>query len=387
VTDPPPPAWVPPVAQPVPPPIPRPLVSAPPPAYNPYLATPPPLSPPRGSSTLVIVLIVVGVLVALVVGLILLFNAFLSSFTSSGSPPSGPVTQPDPVFTPRESTAPPPTAPLGGPGATLTTEHGVSITVETPSCYNFQGPGGPGDVGRSCSVPVDVANDGPEQIKISSSDFVLFLGERQYTPNSGESLFFGVPRSSYLDPANGGLVLLWFDVAVEGGDPTRLEFQRRGAVDTALTVEFAAVPPPSPVDESLGPDTGPLGSTLVTEELVVDGGYAVTVTAVECGLPEAPDQSAALTPDGEFCRVDATVENRTSEEYKVSGVDFKLLIDGTSYTTSSSANRFGIQRRSDWIPPGETDNCVLYFDVPVGTVPTGVRFGSYWGSGVTFLVP
>lgn len=390
MTDPPQPpqAWVPPVAQPVPPPVMTPLLAPPPPGPsnpNPYAPTPPRPSS-GGPSTLVIVLIVVGVLVALIVGLVFLFGSLINSIGSS-SPYDPPVSQPDPVFTPRESTAPPPTAPVGGPDQTLTTEHGVSITVEKPSCVSYaDGQGGASH--RRCSVPVDVANDGLEQIKLSSIDFGLYIGETRYAPNSEDSLFFGVPRSSRLDPANGGLVLLWFDVPVDGAEPTSLEFQRYGVVDTALTVEFsqpsAGAQPAPPVFTG-----APLGSTLqALPTFNNEMGYLeITMHTVECGLTEAPSDEGTLRPDGQFCKVTATVGNQTAGAQKVSGADFTLIVDGKRVTTSSPANRFDGQRRSDFMESGEADECILWFDVPVGAVPTGVSYFTYGGSPADFTVP
>jgi hypothetical protein len=333
------------------------------------------------------VLIVFGSLVILVVLFVVLVRSVLMSF--SFDVPPYPASTPAPQFTPRESTAPPPTAPLGGPGETLTTDHGVSITVETPSCYNLQASGDPKDVQRRCSVPVDVANDGPEQIKLSSADFALFLGETRYLPTSEDSLFFGVPRTSLLDPANGGLVLLWFDVAVDGGVPTRLEFSRYNAIDTALTVEF---PPPSTTigyPETPGPDTGPVGSTLYADPTYhnAPGFMAVTVLSVECGLAEAPQEDGPLEPDGEFCAVTATVGNETDHQQKVSGADFALIGEGSTFSTWSPANRFDGQRRGDFIEPGEVAECILWFDVPAGTAPSAIRYFTYGGSILTFTSP
>lgn len=393
MTDPPEPpvAWVPPVAQPVPPPVRTPLLAPPPPGSNPYApnpyapnpAAPQPPTGGRGPSNLAIVLIVVGVLVGLVVGLVVLFTALVSSI----QPYDPPVSEPEPVFTPRESTAPPPTSPVGGPGDTLTTDHGVSITVETPSCVSY-GNGEGETTHRRCSVPVDMVNDGLEQIKVSSIDFALYLGDARYSPTSEDSLFFGVPRSTRLDPATGGLVLLWFDVAIDGGEPTSLEFQRYGVVDTQLTVEFSQrgpAQPPAQHDEN----TAPLGSTLQVYPSydTADGSLAVTVLTVQCGLPEAPAEDGPIRPEGEFCAVTATVGNGTSESQKVSGADFTLLAGGTRVTTSSPANRFDGQRRSDFVDPGAVIDCTVWFDVPVGTTPTAVRFATYYGDAATFAVP
>ncbi len=291
--------------------------------------------------------------------------------------------QPTPVFTPRDPTAPPATAPQGAAGDTLTTEHGVSITVEAPSCYSFQA-GSPGDVERRCSVPVDVVNDGPEQIKVSASDFDLFFDDTRYTPNAEDSLFFGVPRASWLDPATAGMVLLWFDVALEG-EPTSLVYQRLYSVDTALTVEFVPPPtaaPPPPVSDTVAP----IGSTLEAPVLTEEGVLAVTVHSLECGLAEAPAEDGPITAEGQFCRVEATVQNNLLDTTKVSGADFTLIAGEKRFTTASPANRFDGQRRSAFIEPGGSADCTVWFDVPAGTAPTAVHYVTYWGTGVTFTV-
>lgn len=324
-----------------------------------------------GLASLVLVAVPVGVIVLLLTGVP----------RPAQDPSAG--EQPSPVFTPRESTAPPPTAPAGVAGDTLTTEHGVSITVESPSCYLYQA-GAPGETARRCSVPVEVVNDGPEQIKVSASDFDLFIGETVYTPNSEESLFFGVPRASRLEPATGGLVLLWFDVALEG-EPTSLVYQRLYSIDTELTVEFAPPPtaaPPPPASDTVAP----IGSTLEAPVLTEEGVLAVTVHSLECGLAEAPAEDGPIDAEGQFCRVEATVQNNLMDTTKVSGADFTLLAGEERFTTASPANRFDGQRRSAFIEPGGSADCTVWFDVPLGTAPTAVHYVTYWGTGVTFTV-
>lgn len=382
-----PPAWVPPVAQPVPPPIAATITPPPPPARIEYPVSRPSPNPGRGPSTLIIVLIVVGVLVALIVGLIALVNSLISSIDSSlpdyPGEPYAP-TEPYEPYEPVDAVVDPPPA-YPGPGVigtTLTTPDGVSATLEKLDC-GLDGAVGMDLVpeGQFCRVSLVLLNESPQQLEMGSGQFVLFGGDAEYPTVPEANKFADQPGGVFLRPNAEADVFVYFDVPIDAV-VDRLVYEN--ALTWSLVPGAEAAPAPTTPPTDTNGSRTPLGTTVVTEEFGADGGLAITVTAVTCGLAEAPDSPKPIEPAGEFCRVDATVENRTDEQYKVSGADFTLLTADSSYTTELSANRYSYQRISDWIQPGETDDCVLFFDVPPETVATGVRFSTASGSGVTF---
>lgn len=372
--EPPLPTWVPPAPPPVPPPVTTALARPPipPPGANPY-APSYPVKPGRGPSTLVVVLVIVGVFIVLVVGLIALSRSLVSSVGEFGDPyePAEPY-EPDEPPPPVEPTIEPP-APYPGPGvvgSTLTTLTGVSATLEKFECGLEAAVGTEvRPEGAFCRASLVLLNENATLLELGSQDFRLFGAGTEYPTVPEGNTFADQPGGVFLGANAEADVFVYFDVPV-GAAVDQLVYQRASVDGDALTwslvpgAEAAPPPPPPPA-----------------------GGLDATVTAVTCGLAEAPDVPRPIEPDGEFCRVDVVVENRTGTDYRVSGADFTLLTADASYTTSSRANRFSYQRLSDWIAPGETDACVLYFDVPPGTSPTGVRFGPTTGSAVTFDVP
>ena len=99
-----------------------------------------------------------------------------------------------------------------------------------------------------------------------------------------------------------------------------------------------------------------------------------TVNAMKCGLTVGGKDPFDEKPKGEFCQVDLTIANGSSDSISLSGLDFAAFIGESKYDTESIANMFDDDYYGTDVNPGLSAKGTIFFDVPAGATLDTVQF-------------
>lgn len=126
-----------------------------------------------------------------------------------------------------------------------------------------------------------------------------------------------------------------------------------------------------PIPDATASDPVSLGEQVSTAD-----GIGFTVSAVQCGLASTGGDFFDEKPQGEWCRIDYTVSNGTATSVSLLSGDVTAYAAGSAYKADDATGRFGDDYFITDLNPGLSADCVVFVDVPAGTVLDTVGFAS-----------
>ena len=80
---------------------------------------------------------------------------------------------------------------------------------------------------------------------------------------------------------------------------------------------------------------------------------------------------------GEFCQIDLTIVNGSTEPINLSGFNFSGYIGDAKYESSSTENVFGDDVYATDVNPGLNTSGKIYIDIPAGSVLETVEYSDF----------
>jgi hypothetical protein len=121
---------------------------------------------------------------------------------------------------------------------------------------------------------------------------------------------------------------------------------------------------------------------------VVAGNFTFTVTALECGISGVGTDSFGQKAQGEYCKINLTVENTGNEADYFSASNQKVLdSEGREFEADTGAMIYLEEGDDVWlgadINPGNSAEVAILYDMPVGVAPVTITLvDGLFGSGV-----
>ena len=125
--------------------------------------------------------------------------------------------------------------------------------------------------------------------------------------------------------------------------------------------------PPKPSPTRSSPGQGPSAE-------IRDGHLAFTVLSLACGITAVTGTHADAPPNGQFCEAKLRVRN-TDQDYHDYIAKNQRLEGVADPADRPDGAAMGVRRQSDTMTLGGSDliEVELWYDVPVGAKPTGLR--------------
>lgn len=123
-------------------------------------------------------------------------------------------------------------------------------------------------------------------------------------------------------------------------------------------------------------------------QVAQEGNFAFVVNAVECGIASVGSDLLGEEAQGQFCKIEISVEN-TGDEAEYFSADSQLVYDdqGREFEADTSAMLYLDEGDGVWIGddinPGNSIDASLLFDLPEGVEPVQIRLvEGFFGVGV-----
>lgn len=121
---------------------------------------------------------------------------------------------------------------------------------------------------------------------------------------------------------------------------------------------------------------------------VESGNFTFTVTALECGIAGVGTDSFGQKAQGEYCKINLTVENTGKEADYFSASNQKVLdAEGREFEADTGAMIYLEEGDDVWlgadINPGNSAEVAILYDMPQGVAPVSITLvDGMFGSGV-----
>lgn len=121
---------------------------------------------------------------------------------------------------------------------------------------------------------------------------------------------------------------------------------------------------------------------------VVSGNFTFTVTGIECGIPGVGTDTFGQKAQGEYCKINLTVENTGNEADYFSASNQKVKdAEGREFEADTGAMIYLEEGDDVWlgadINPGNSADVAILYDMPVGVAPVSITLvDGMFGSGV-----
>jgi hypothetical protein len=136
------------------------------------------------------------------------------------------------------------------------------------------------------------------------------------------------------------------------------------------------------IDDTLGNYGEITQSVTVGQTATTESGIAYTVNSAECGIASVGSEADYdyIEAAGEYCAVDVTMQNGTTEPAYFSSSDVTGFAGESEFTSDSSATYAGAEDGGEGIisdvNPGQSATIKVYFDVPAGSPLTSVQLSN-----------